>query len=294
MFLAFQTLAERLRARKSSALPAIFVGTSVGMAYVFDQGTGPAIVLCAAGLVVWRTLCQQRAMFALALITLCAAPWIVAQHWLNYHIGHSLAAINANAEHFAWPGSPWNPETMSGVYSHASGLKFATYSLQILVGKKGFLLHNPLLLAAVIAGGWLLVQSRRAAEYPEIVCGIAMNVLLWLVYSWGSTNYSGSCISVRWFLPMLAPGFYTLAVYLRERPQAWGEVHIIGVGSVALGLVMWWCGPWYERVVPGFWLILAGMLIGWITYVLRSRWVAWRWRSPMRGNDSLLSAPVGD
>ena len=93
---------------------------------------------------------------------------------------------------------------------------------------------------------------------------------MWLVYSWGSTNYSGDCISIRWFLPALAPGYYALAIYLRERPQKWGEVLLIGGWSMLLNVIAWNCGPWWGRTLPGLWPILGAMLLSWFIYAQRA------------------------
>jgi hypothetical protein len=159
---------------------------------------------------------------------------------------------------------------MSGGYSHASVLHFVVYSLKLLVGSKGFVLHNPLLIAAAVGGCWLLARRfRRLPEYPEVACAAALAATMWLVYSWGSNNQSGGCVSIRWFLPMLAPGFYVLAIYLRERPQAWGDVYVLTAGSMVLGLLAWWCGPWHQRMLPGYWIILVVLLTTWSIYKIR-------------------------
>lgn len=264
LFVALIALAKALREGRSGRWPAVAVGLLLGLAYVCDQGSGPAIALGAMLVVLWRTVWQQRAVGTLLLVVAAASPAIIAQHGMNFAVGHTLAAINSHPEHLAWPGSPWNATNMSGVYSHASLWKFTTYSVQLLVGKKGFLLHNPWLLAACFAAGWLLVFRRNQLhEYPEVVGGAMMCLAMWGVYSWGSTNYSGDCISVRWFLPMLAPAALALAVYLRERPQAWGEVGIFLAGSIALNAIAWNYGPWHGRVLPGYWLIVAATLATW-------------------------------
>lgn len=285
LFLALDVLAKRLQAGRRHRLLAAIAGSLLGLAYVFDQGVGPALLLCIVPLVAWRTWTAPQGKFALVIFLGAALPWIVVQHWLNYEIGHTLAAINSKPEHFAWPGSPWNRATMSGGYSHASFWRLAKYSVKMLVGSKGFLLHNPLMLAAVVGACVLLLRYfRRLPEYPEVACAAALGVAVWLVYAWGSNNYSGGCVSIRWFLPTLAPGFYVVAVYLRERPRAWGDVQVLIAGSVVLGLVGWWCGPWHQRMLPGYWFILAALLVSWSIYNFR------HWLPQPRGERAVPTA----
>jgi hypothetical protein len=268
--LLLHVYAERLQRDVSCSVAAMGVGSLLGLAYIFDQGVGPAILLGVGSVVLWRARQSRRGWTGLALVVFTALPWIVAQHGLNLEVGQTMAAVNSRPEHFAWPGSPWNRATMTGGYGHESGWKFATYSLQMLAGKKGFLLHNPLLLAAVVAWLWLIVRRGRSlVELPEIVGGLLVFAMSWGVYSWGSTNYSGMCISVRWLLPCLAPGYYALAIYVRERPQVWPEVLLFCAWSVPLGLIMAWCGPWYGHVVPGLWLLWGMTLASWIILVVR-------------------------
>lgn len=272
LFWSLHAFAARLRDGERPWMLATSVGALLGLAYVFDQGVGPAVLVSVAPLVAWRTLRSARTAPLALIVALAAAPWIVAQHWLNFELGHTIAAINSRPEHFIWPGSPWNSATMSGGYSHATPLRCVLYAAQILVGKKGFLLHNPLLIVGIAGGVWLVVRRwRRLPELPEIVCALACGALMWMVYSLGSNNYSGQCISVRWLLPFLAPGCYLLAVFLRERPEKWGDVLVVAGWSVMLNAICWYHGPWHGHVVPAYWFILAAMLASWILYVHRQK-----------------------
>jgi hypothetical protein len=85
----------------------------------------------------------------------------------------------------------------------------------------------------------------------------------WAVYAVLSNNMGGGCCSVRWFVPFLAPGFWVLAVLLRDRPGCRpGFVALAAWGGV-LAAVMWWNGPWHPRMVPFLWPVVGAALTTW-------------------------------
>jgi hypothetical protein len=91
------------------------------------------------------------------------------------------------------------------------------------------------------------------------------------------------CLSIRWFVPQLAPVYSLLALRLRHgRPfrvdflllSAWGGVLAVRMRE----------GAWTEHMVPGFWPTQAAALLTWL-WLARSRATPWP-RFP-----TLLSAP---
>ena len=68
---------------------------------------------------------------------------------------------------------------------------------------------------------------------------------------------------MRWFVPLLGPGYYALAVLLRDRPRAFPQFAALAVGGVALAAPMAWHGPWMRHMVPGYWPLVAGTLSTW-------------------------------
>jgi hypothetical protein len=99
---------------------------------------------------------------------------------------------------------------------------------------------------------------------------LSLIVGTWLVYAIASNNYSGSCYSIRWFVPLLAPFYGLLALFLKENPEWDGDLLILGTWGLVMSVVMWLKGPWVHAAVPGFWLFQAGALISWLGYrVLR-------------------------
>lgn len=252
----------------ASALSLPLIGTLAGLGYTVDLGVGPVLVLCTTGFLLWRT----RSPKAVALMLLCAFPWFLVHHVFNYRIGGTFKPANAVPEYFLWPGSPFNAQNLTGGWAHRSVWHFLIYAVDLLVGKKGFLFHNlPVCLA--IPAVFLLphTKTREAALVP-----LAWSLILgtWLIYAASSNNYSGVCCSVRWFVPLLAPFFYLVAVLLKNRPEYETDLRILTVWALPMSVPMWMHGPWMKHMVPGYWFILAGAMLSWIV---------WRWRRHVAG-----------
>jgi hypothetical protein len=240
------------------------LGALAGFAYTIDLGVGPPIWLASLALAAWRT----RSPKAVVVITLASLPWLAAHHGMNYATGGTIKPANAVPEYLAWPGSPFHTNS-TGQWNHSSPAQFAAYALQLLIGKKGFLSHNPTLLLALPAGFYLL--RRRTPYWPEVLYCLGVSGGVWLVYAAGSTNYSGACCSIRWFVPLIAPGYLLLILFLREVPGAAGDFAILTVGGMALMGTAWTEGPWRLNLLPAHWPVLGLTLAAWATYRWRMR-----------------------
>jgi hypothetical protein len=238
-------------------------GFLAGLAYTIDLGAGPAITLGAAGLVVYRgRLAGSWRFFA------GAAPCVLLHHALNYAIGGTFGPANAHVEYLMWPGSPFTTANATGGWTHPTVGHFIAYSLSLLVGHKGFLVHNLALFLAVPAA--VVLVWRRVREVPEVLLAIGWGGLTWLVYAVGSTNSGGLCCSIRWFVPLLAPGYLVLAVLIRELPTRRRDFAALSLWGGAMAVVMWRRGPWMPRLVPFWWVFLAGGLLTWLIVRIRS------------------------
>ncbi|MEP6809121.1 MAG: hypothetical protein ABI992_02680, partial [Chthoniobacterales bacterium] len=238
----------------------VAAGTLIGVGYTIDLGLGPVLVLSVTGLVLWQT----RSLRAIALLLAAAFPWFALHHYLNWRIGGTFSPANAQAAHLAWPGSPFGVANMTGGYAHKTFGHFLLYALDLLVGKRGFLGHNLALFLALPGAVWLL--RRRVAETPEIAWALAFFGGGWLIYALTSNNYSGVCASIRWYVPLLAPGYYCLIVLLRHAPQYRNDLAILTAFGLALGLSMWWEGPWMQHMVPGYWFIQGAAALCWLAW----------------------------
>jgi hypothetical protein len=229
---------------------ALIVGTLCGLAWAFDAALGP-IATAASAVLLWR-----RSRSSVGWVVIGAAPWIAAQLALNWQIGHTLAAPNSVPEYLAWPGSPFSADTMTGRYSHRSIGRALAYCLDLLFGRRGFFTHNlPLLLLPLAA--WRLTRLRRVLpEWPVVVFALTLSAASWLAYGVLSTNRSGEALSIRWFVPLLAPLFYVVAVDLRGVVNDRRTFALLSVVGVALIVAAWPGGPWQPRV-PLFWLWLV-------------------------------------
>lgn len=250
------------------------LGTLTGFGYSIDLGVGPVLVLCAAALVVYRC----RRLVPVALFAAAALPWLVLHHAVNYAVGGTLVPANAVAAYFDWPGSPFGAANLTGGWKHESVAHFLVYAASLLGGKQGFLGHNPTLFL-LLPGLWYLL--RRAPELPEVLFAYALCGGTWLVYAINSNNYSGPCLSIRWFVPLLAPAYYLLAVGLKRCPQALRDLLLLGLAGAALTAFGWWQGPWIHHMVPGLWQVQAAALIGLVEYRLRGRLIAPRQLLPL-------------
>ena len=256
LMLAFSRL-EKFPTRRLLA-----IGSLIGAGYTIDLGIGPVLVVCAVAFVGWKARGIREPVVVLAV----AFPWFALHHALNYWIGGTFLPANTNAAYFLWPGSPIDPADLTGAWRHASAGKFVGYAFDLLFGGRGFLTHNLALLLA-LPGAAMLLRA-RVLETRQILFAIGFSLGSWLLYSATSTNHAGLCCSVRWFVPLLAPGFYIVALMLRHDPRCETDMAILSTGGVILGALMWWQGPWMAHMVPGFWLILTATLLTWLAFHL--------------------------
>ncbi|MCE9531112.1 MAG: hypothetical protein K8T89_08310 [Planctomycetes bacterium] len=236
------------------------IGVLLGIGYTIDLAAGPMLGLTVAGLLAWRANTRKK----IWLVALAAMPFFFFHHVVNYRTGGTLGPANAVAAYFEWPGSPFNPGNMTGGWKHSSVLDGLRYSLDMMFGKKGFFGHNLILFLPLLALPTLL--RNRTSERPILITGLLWSVGTWLLYAATSNNQSGGCCSVRWFVPLLAPGFVALALILRERPEFCGDAILLGCGGIALGVGMAIRGPWFAQLMPFYWYIYAGTMFGWIGY----------------------------
>jgi hypothetical protein len=254
LFLVLSRIACSPSPARSSWLAA---GALAGLAYTFDQGAGPLLLACTLGLVCFRA----RRLGPVLLFGLAAVPAVALHHGVTWSIGGTLTPLGMTLDYLRWPGSPFDQANATGVLRH-SPASFAVYAAAMLFGKKGFVLHNLPLVLLVPSIGALWWRGTR--ERPEIVAALCWCASTWLVYSLLSNNYSGGAVSIRWFVPLLVPAYFLLAVLVRDEPDRAAEFALLsGVGGL-LAAIAWWRGPWTLRMLPLYWPIVATGLAGWI------------------------------
>lgn len=246
-----------LHAPRTSA----WIGMLAGLAYTIDLGTGPLLTAAAGGWVLW----QRREVLAFAL---GALPFIIGHHALNYAIAGTIMPGNAKPDYFQWPGSPFSSENMTGVWHHESPARAGLYALDLLFGKKGFLLFSLPLVQGVFGAYWLV--RYRYVERPVAIAGLAWAVGAWLLYAAGSRNFSGQCLSIRWFLPLLVPGLVALAILVRDYPRSRSPLVPLLVAGIVLNVELVNRGPWWGRVPVLLWPVVGLSLIAWVSMWLRA------------------------
>jgi len=232
------------------------IGSLAGLGYTLDLGSGPPLVLGVMALTAWRC----RSFKAIAVTALAALPWILLHQAINYHIGGTFRPINTVPEYSDFPGSAFPPEALTGTWKHDLG-SFLVYVSGLLLGKRGFLLHNlPMLLAVP---GLIALWRRRSPYRPELLVLGGWCVATWLMYAALSNNWSGMCVSIRWFVPFLAPAYLVIALVLREWPDRRRDLLVLSAwGTLMCGLA-WWYGPWMGQMVPGYWPIVGLAIVSW-------------------------------
>lgn len=236
------------------------IGSLMGAGYTIDLGAGPVLVVAVTTFVAVQT----RSLGKVALVLAASFPWFLLHHLLNYHVGGTFKPANAVVEYLSWPGSPFDASNATGGWMHANAGEFSVYALSMLFGKRGFITHNiPLFLC--IPAAVFLVRKKEGAR-PLVWMCIGVFAVTWLLYSMTSNNWSGLCCSIRWFVPLLAPCYMLLALYLQKRPEQATSLFILSAWGFVLGGYMWFKGPWVEiRLLPLV-LLLAAALLSWIAH----------------------------
>ena len=236
---------------------AFMLGTLAGLGYGIDLGAGPLLFACTTVLALYRS----PRLRTVSPLLLAALPWITLHHVLNYAIGGTIAPANTVAAYLRWPGSPFNEHTMTGVWHHSLP-QAVEYGAALLVGKRGFLGHNVPLFLLVPAMA-MLVRA-RPRELPEIIWAVTWSTSTWLLYTLTSNNSSGVCASIRWFVPLLVPGYFVIAVFVRERPAWSADFLVLSSWGGVIAVLMWWYGPWMKHLVPFYWPLQIAALMSWI------------------------------
>ena len=234
----------------------LFVGSLLGFGYTLDLGVGPVLVVVTIGSLTWYT----RSLKLLLLVILGSAPCIILHHILNYHIGGTLVPANANPDYLTWPGSPFNPENMTGGFKHTWWF-FPLYTIDMMVGKNGFLSHSiPLWLLP----GAIVILYKRGKQERRILAFALLWVLgAWLLYAAASNNYAGGGIAIRWFVPFLAPGYWIVGRLMKAEPRYWPDFIWLSIVGLGLAMAMQLVGMWTIRMVPGLWAFMAIAGVGW-------------------------------
>lgn len=253
----------------------LLLGALGGFGYTIDQGVGQ-LLWGWTGLII---LCRHRQWKPVLLVGLASLPFLLCHHIVNYQITGSLKPAGSMFHYFDYPGSVFDESNLTGRWNHKSIGHFLVYSIEILFGRKGFFLYNLAMWLAI--PGFVILWRRRLIPRLEAVFVLGWSISTWLLYAGLSNNYSGYCLSIRWLLPLLAPGYYVVALVLREYQNLRGDFLLLFGWSVILGLMMAYLGPWRESD----WMVMIVQPAALIT------WGIYRWalRQPSMDSYNQLS-----
>jgi hypothetical protein len=233
---------------------ALALGALAGLGYAIEQGVGQLLWGWTFLAVVYHWGWRSRAV---PLFLLAGLPWMILHHIVNYNIGGTFQPANAVPAYFDYPGTSFNETNMTGRWTHESVRHFLGYLVGLWISDRGFLCFN-LPLCVLLVGAMRLYRS-RVGDWVT-VWGAVWALTTYLLYAVLSSNFSGGCLSVRWFLPFLAPGFYALALLLRHFPECYlRDFRLLTAWGLVMGGVMWGSGLW-QGFVPASWpvMLLAG------------------------------------
>lgn len=230
-----------------SSRPLLLIGLA-GIALGIAAGTdhaATAMVGLMGLVVVYRT----RSLPAGALLVLPSLLILAWSLYLNWSITGSPKPLSSQLDLFLYPGSYWidakREESLSG--SLNSPLFAGTYAFWSLFGLRGFLLHSPIVLVAMIAA---ISELRRRGEWAwEAAGALAFALTLVVFYSFTSTNYSGGSYSVRWYLLFVGPLMFFLLRWLDEASAPRRRITFALAGFSMLVALVGWYDPW-PVVVP--------------------------------------------
>jgi hypothetical protein len=241
----------------------LLIGALTGFAYALEQPTGGLLLVAAATAIAVRL----RRPSVIVWIALAALPWAVLHHAIVYSYTGMIGPAGANPAFWDYPGSLFDAHNLTGRWNHAGLGDFAVYAFLMLFGVHGFILSNPTLLLAVPAAGWAM--RRLPAARVETVCFGLWCLGVWLLYAALSNNYGGVCCSIRWFVPLLAPAVYWLALMLRDLPQFRMDFIVFSGWGAVLAGYFWYYGPFgvfdFQAIFPYFfWSVQAAGCFIWL------------------------------
>ena len=254
---ALAVLLARIAAGNAPRWALAAAGFCAGFGYTIDLASGAPLVAVAALVIMIRT----RRAGPVVTFLLGALPWVIAHHAVHYAIGHVWIPLNLVPEYLEWPGSPFDRSNMTGIARHTP-FGLLDYTRELLIGESGFLVFNlPLLLAVVLC--WR-VLIRPVPDRLELAAMIAWSIVVVALYAVLSDNLGGYCLSIRWFVPLLVPGFWVLARLLVECPTLRIDFTVLAAWGLVIAWQTWPCGPWLVVEQPGVSTIPWAAVISWV------------------------------
>ena len=145
----------------------------------------------------------KKSVRAGLIFTISCTPMIILYLFLNLYTSGSLTPPAMNATLWDYPESAFNVESLSGLATHNNVFQFLLYTFHMLLGNRGLISHNPILLFSIIS---LLIISNKKLRFlykDEYIYILLISLLYIGIYIFRTTNYSGSAFGVRWFASLM-------------------------------------------------------------------------------------------
>ncbi|MGL6074506.1 MAG: hypothetical protein ACRC8S_10130 [Fimbriiglobus sp.] len=195
----------------TSRWQALGLGACLGAIYTLDAALGPATAISLGLWWLWK-----RDWRTLLLACIAALPWVLAHHAVIYHLTGAFGSPAVNPKFWDYEGSIFDEKSLTGSGFKHNTLGTLTYAWDLLFAGQGFLIHNPIMLVAVVVG--LITACVHKPERTWLLWLIGWWVMCQVPYVLLSDNFSGVCLSIRWFLPLLAIAAPLLAISLNRFP----------------------------------------------------------------------------
>jgi hypothetical protein len=161
---------------------------------------------------------------------------------VNYYISGSLIPVQIKSVYFDFPGSPWiSSNVLSGIQVN-QGVFLLVYSVSSLLGPRGFLLYNPLLLVALPC---LIREIRKGQPFRReaLVIG-CVSLIIVFYYLLFTNDYGGRSYSIRWFVPLLPLLFFFIHPFFEnfnlKRRRIFMSLFSISTVIACIGMI----NPW--------------------------------------------------
>ncbi|NQV15889.1 hypothetical protein HQ531_10565 [bacterium] len=182
--------------QEKTLLPFIYSGLFFGLAAVSDMPTG--IFLAGFAILVFKKWSLN--LRTLGFVISALVPLSI--HFsINYSIGNTFVPLQIVPEFLDYEGSVWlNSNVVTGIRVN-SPLFSLKYAFACLIGPRGFLWYNPMLLLIFP----ILLRNTRPGKQlqRESVVILVSSVILMCYYFLFSSNFGGYSYSIRWFVPLL-------------------------------------------------------------------------------------------
>jgi len=199
LFISFYFLL-KLKFEKEEAKYFLISGLCASLASTIDLVSG-GIFLIIFTIYLLRLKNKLKYLFFLGVVLPITLHLII-----NISITGDIIPANLHPEYFDYPGSQFNEENLSGFINHQSIKDMFVYGFNMLLGKDGIFLYNPLLLLSLLI--IFNIINKKHIFWKEAVSITLGTVIILGYYIIFSNNYGGRAYGIRWFITFIPLLFY--------------------------------------------------------------------------------------